>query len=60
MQAGCHFSIVLKENDQLLGSCGLMSVDQVQGTAELGIFIGDPAERGKGYGSEAIRLLLDY
>ncbi len=60
MQEGCNFSIVLKENDRLLGSCGLMSVDQVQRTAELGIFIGDPAERGKGYGSEAIRLLLDY
>ncbi len=30
------------------------------GTAEFGITIGNPGERGQGYGTEATRLLLDY
>jgi RimJ/RimL family protein N-acetyltransferase len=29
-------------------------------TAELGIVIGEPDCRGKGYGTEATRLILDY
>lgn len=43
-----------------IGSCGLFNLDDVAGTAELGIGIGDPAYRGKGYGREALDLLLDY
>lgn len=57
---GYNFAIVQKENDELTGNCGLMNVDLVQRTAELGIFIGEKKHRGKGYGSEAVRLLLDY
>ncbi len=57
---GYNFAIVQKENDELTGNCGLMNVDLVQRTAELGIFIGEEKHRGKGYGSEAMRLLLDY
>lgn len=57
---GYNFAIVQKENDELTGNCGLMNVDLVQRTAELGIFIGEKKHRGKGYGTEAARLLLDY
>ncbi len=57
---GYNFAIVRKENDELIGNCGLLSVDQVQQTAELGIFIGEAESRGQGYGSEAILLLLDF
>jgi len=31
-----------------------------EGTAELGLTIGEPDARGKGYGTEATRLVLDY
>ena len=57
---GYNFAIVQQENDQLIGNCGLVSVDLVNRTAELGIFIGESEKRGKGYGTEAIGLLLDY
>ena len=35
-------------------------LDLQHGTAELGIIIGEADARGKGYGTEATRLLLDY
>lgn len=54
------FAIVCKENDKLLGNISLMNVNNIDGTAELGIFIGDENYLSKGYGSEAIMLLLNY
>lgn len=55
-----HLCIVKKENDELIGNIGLDKVDYKNGSAELGIFIGDEENLGKGYGSEAIKLLLNY
>ncbi|MGM0602913.1 MAG: GNAT family N-acetyltransferase [Bacillota bacterium] len=57
---GYNFAIVEKENDRLLGNCSLMDVDHVHRTSELGIFIGDKDYHSKGYGTEALNLLLDY
>ena len=54
------FGIVDLENDNLLGNCGLHKINSVNRTAVLGIFIGEKAERSKGYGTETIKLLLDY
>jgi len=54
------FAIVLREEDRLLGNVGLMGVHPTNRTATLGIFIGEARDRSKGYGAEAIRLLLDY
>lgn len=36
---GYHFSIVKLKNDELIGICGLLSVDKINRTAEAGIFI---------------------
>jgi len=55
-----NFAIVLLENNKLIGNCGLMNIDSVNRKATLGIFIGDKEERNKGYGTETIKLLLDY
>lgn len=55
-----NFAIVNKENDTLLGNISLMKIHEVNRTAELGIFIGDENYLSRGYGSEAIMLLLDY
>ena len=44
----------------LIGDAGLFRFDQRNGTAELGIGIGDRAYWGRGYGREAVRLLVDY
>ena len=54
------FSIVKLENDELIGNTGLMKIDSTRRTATLGIMIGEDENRSKGYGTEALRLLLDY
>ena len=53
------FSIVLND-DTIIGNISLMHVDLVSGKATLGIFIGDEKNRNKGYGTEAIKLIVDY
>ena len=55
-----HLCIVKCENDELIGNIALDEIDYKNGTAELGIFIGDVDNLGKGYGSEAIKLLTNY
>jgi RimJ/RimL family protein N-acetyltransferase len=55
-----QFAIILRDGNRLLGNLGLMDVNQINRRATLGIFIGEAEDRSKGYGSEAIRLLLDY
>ena len=55
-----NFAIVNKENDTLIGNISLMHIHEINRTAELGIFIGDENYLSRGYGSEAIKLLLDY
>ncbi len=55
-----QFAIIRKSDDALIGNCGIENVDQISQTAEVGIFIGDQSDRGKGYGTEVLKLLLDY
>ena len=43
-----------------VGTCGLIELDHRHGTAAIVMHIGDTADRGKGYGTGAVRLLLDY
>ncbi|QQO10286.1 GNAT family N-acetyltransferase [Breznakiella homolactica] len=54
------YSIVDIATDTLLGNCGLMDIDYIQRTAEIGIFIGNRDYWDKGYGTEALTLLIDY
>ncbi len=54
------FAIVDKEIDEPIGNCGLQKLDFVNRTCEVGIFIGEKDYWGKGYGTEAMRLLLDF
>ena len=55
-----QFAIIRKEDDTLIGNCGIDSVDHLHQTASVGLFIGEKGDRGKGYGTEALKLLLDY
>lgn len=55
-----QFAIVLNDGDQLLGNCSLYDVNHIHKTASLGLFIGDEDNRNKGYGSEAIQVILSY
>lgn len=45
---------------QLIGDTGLRHIDHKNGSAELGILIGEPEYWGKGYGTEAVQLILEY
>jgi len=38
----------------------LNDIDNIRRTATLGIFIGEDENRSKGYGTEVLKLLLDY
>ena len=55
-----HYSIVLQDGDVLIGSIGLMEINHICRRATVGLFIGEAEKRGKGYGAEALRLILDY
>jgi RimJ/RimL family protein N-acetyltransferase len=57
---GHNYAIVDIKNNKLIGNVGLISVDHLHRTAEIGIFIGDKSYWNKGYGEEAMRLLLQY
>lgn len=54
----------IEADGKFIGQCGLRQPDGlVDGTAqvyELGITIGDKAYWGRGYGRDAVRVLLDY
>ena len=52
--------IVLKENDQLIGNIGLGRISIPHRQTGLGIFIGDRGCWSKGYGTEALNLMLEY
>jgi RimJ/RimL family protein N-acetyltransferase len=54
------FSIVNMKSGQLVGACTLTNIDGRNSTAEARLFIGESQFWNKGYGSEALILLLDY
>lgn len=54
------FSIITLDENKLIGSVALENFDYINRTATLGIFIGDKDYRSQGYGTEAIRLVLEY
>ncbi len=54
-----HFAIDTTENIHI-GSVGLKDIDSKNKKASLGITIGDKNYWGKGYGKDAVKLILDY
>ena len=55
-----NYAIIDLEKDELIGNCGFMDIDHINQTSEIGIFIGNKQFRNKGYGTEALSLLIDY
>jgi len=55
-----EFAVVLRESGELIGETGLYSIDWIARTAESGSWLYRAADRGKGYGTEAKLLLLEY
>lgn len=54
------FVIVTMDDDKMIGTVSLEDINHINRCATLGIFIGDKDFRGKGYGTEAIKLVLEY
>ncbi len=54
------FVICRLEDDRAVGSIDLHELDLTNGSAGLGILIGNPADTSRGYGSEAIGALLEF
>lgn len=52
--------IALKENDEVIGDIAIQDMDRGNRTANLRIAIGDERHQNKGYGREALVLMLDY
>jgi diamine N-acetyltransferase len=54
------FSIALRKDGRVIGEAGLLRMFPAWRTTDLSIIIGEKDAWGKGYGTEAILLLLDY
>jgi RimJ/RimL family protein N-acetyltransferase len=54
------FVIVEKDSGAYIGQLGLVNIDWKNRVGEMGIVIGNADYRGRGYGTEAIRLLQDF
>lgn len=55
-----QFIIITEEGKHPIGSVYLRDVDRKEQRAEYGIFIGETEALGKGYGTEALRLMLRF
>lgn len=55
-----RFAIEAVASGQYIGECGINSIDWKNSVASVVIFIGDKAYRSKGYGTEAMQILLSF
>jgi RimJ/RimL family protein N-acetyltransferase len=54
------FVICLVADERPIGEVMLVDLDRVNGSAQLGIFIGEAREWGKGYGTDAVNAIVDF
>lgn len=57
---GYYFHVRTLDEDRLIGFVVLFNIKWRNQSAEMAMGIGEAAYRGKGYGSDALRLLLGY
>lgn len=55
-----QFVIALLRDSRPVGQAMLINVSPLHRTAEFGIFIGDPADWGQGYGGDALDAVCDF
>jgi RimJ/RimL family protein N-acetyltransferase len=53
-------AIHVREDDRLIGTCALSQLDSDNGSALFHITIGEKSEWGRGYGTDATRLMIDH
>ena len=54
------FTIFELPTEEPIGTIDLHEIDTINRTASLGIMIGEASARGRGLGTEAVRLICDY
>lgn len=54
------FAIETLADDRHIGFCGIHNIDWVSGYANTGTIIGDPADWGKGYGTDVVAVRTWY
>jgi RimJ/RimL family protein N-acetyltransferase len=59
-KTGYMFTVCLLADDRPIGSVSLMDLDLVNGSAGLGIMIGEPHDRGRGHGTDTTEALLAF
>jgi len=70
-KSGTNFSIVTRDDDngvgksgvfrnKVIGNCGFFRISEINRTADVCIIIGEKDYWGKGYGSDALRLLIKF
>lgn len=52
--------VIEKLDGTVIGKCGTGHIDWKNSCVTVWIFIGNPENRGKGYGTEALQLLVDF
>ncbi|OAZ50732.1 GNAT family N-acetyltransferase [Paenibacillus polymyxa] len=52
--------IALQEDDRVIGDIALQDMDSLNRSANIRIAINEQGDQGKGYGTEALVLMLDY
>ncbi|HUG49286.1 MAG TPA: GNAT family protein [Candidatus Limnocylindria bacterium] len=57
---GYFFVICLLGGGQPIGTIGLFELDEINGSAGVGISIGEKSLWGKGFGTDALQALLDF
>jgi RimJ/RimL family protein N-acetyltransferase len=55
-----HFAVYERDSSRPVGMTNLRDIDHYEGTAEFGVTIGEKECWGRGYGTEATLLTLDY
>jgi RimJ/RimL family protein N-acetyltransferase len=55
-----NYAIIDLSTNTLLGNIGINNYDSIYQSAEIGIFIGNKEYWNKGYGTEAMKLLIAY
>jgi len=55
-----NFAIEALDTHQYIGGCGVHNLDYKNGRVEIGVFIGDEAYLGKGYGTDAMKVLVKF
>jgi RimJ/RimL family protein N-acetyltransferase len=59
-KGGWFFVACRLADDRAIGTIGLMELDVLNGSAGLGLFVGDEADRGRGHGSDMLRAILGF